>query len=161
MNPSVYRHGSDSDLLLLIDTSDDIEALVRSGQRRVLHWSHGPDRGVDGLRDRVERFHGELSDPATYAGAAGAHAVTAVIDLPDLASAEAALHALRTVRPDAAVLLLSSEVEDAPGTGRWCAPAACGTCCGWTWKKSCTDWSPSGECTACASSWRSPTSYRY
>jgi len=101
---------SEPALLLLINTRDDIDALVRSGDRRVRHWSARPDGGAD-------RFHGDLADPMTYAFADGAVAVTAVIDLPDLAGAEAALRALRQVRPDAAVLLLSDAVADAPGDG--------------------------------------------
>jgi hypothetical protein len=110
LDPISHYQRSEPNLLLLIDTSDDTAALVRSGERRVLHWSARAGNGKD-------RFHGDLADPATYAFARNAPAVTAVIDLPELPQAEAALGALRRVRGDAAVLLLSDQLEDSPGDG--------------------------------------------
>lgn len=110
MSPIPHNHRSEPALLLLINDSEQIDALVRSGERRVLHWSARPGGGAD-------RFYGDLDDPATYECAARADAVTAVIDLPDLSRAEGALRALRDVRPDAAVLLLSDELDDAAGDG--------------------------------------------
>lgn len=101
--------GDTPPLLLLLNASADIDALVRSGERQVLRWA---EREVSG-----ECFAGDLADPATYQCAAEARAVTAVIDLPDHASATAALEALRAVRPDAAVLVLSDGRDEQPGDG--------------------------------------------
>lgn len=96
-------------ILLLIEDSDDIDATVRSGEREVLRWSPaGPGPGC---------FAGDLAREATYECARDAHTVTAVIDLAHDERAEAALRALRAVRPDAAVLVLSQAVDHAPGDG--------------------------------------------
>lgn len=95
-------------LLLLLNTSADIDALVRSGERRVLRWSPSPG---------AECFAGDPADPATYTCAREARAVTAVIDLPTDDAADAATRALREVRPDAAVLVLSDGADHAPGDG--------------------------------------------
>ena len=97
-------------LLLLISASHGIDALVRSGDRRVLHWSRDGENAPD-------RFQGDLAVPATYAVAHTARSVTAVIDLPDDQAAATALRTLRQVRPDAAVLMLAAGLEDAPGDG--------------------------------------------
>ena len=100
--------GDTPPLLLLLNASADMEALVRSGDRRVLRWSEGAGDGC---------FTGPLEDPATYDCAAAARAVTAVIDLPGHDAATAALSALRAVRPDAAVLVLSDGIDEQPGDG--------------------------------------------
>ncbi|HSJ13639.1 MAG TPA: DHH family phosphoesterase [Longimicrobiales bacterium] len=96
-------------LLLLIDESDEIDATVRSGERQVLRWS--PDGDADAC------FTGDVTDEATYRCARDSRSVSAVIDLADDARAEAALRALRSARPDAAVLVLSQALDHAPGDG--------------------------------------------
>jgi nanoRNase/pAp phosphatase (c-di-AMP/oligoRNAs hydrolase) len=93
----------------LIDEADEIVANVRSGDRRVLRWSP--------TGEGEACFTGDLGSVETYRCADDSHAVTAVIDIEDGARAEAALRALRTVRPDAAVLVLSQAVDHAPGDG--------------------------------------------
>jgi nanoRNase/pAp phosphatase (c-di-AMP/oligoRNAs hydrolase) len=86
-----------------------LPAQVRSRHRDVRVWA----AGAGDVRDR--RFHGDPGDPRTYEWVRDAHGVTAVIDMSTPAAARAALHALRSVRPDAAVLLLSGNVDDLDG----------------------------------------------
>jgi len=93
-------------LLIVISESPDLPADVRARRRDVRRWTPDTARASD------ECFIGDPSLPATYEWAEGARAVTAVIDLCPVQRARDALHALRTVRPDAAVLLLSKDASD-------------------------------------------------
>lgn len=93
-------------LMIVISDTDVLPAELRSRTRDVRRWNG--DRAFNS-------FTGDPSDPATYEWARLAPAVTAVIDLKPPERSRAALHALRSVRPDAAVLLLSSELMDADG----------------------------------------------
>jgi nanoRNase/pAp phosphatase (c-di-AMP/oligoRNAs hydrolase) len=105
-NVSRHEHDStDRSLLLLISESTSLPADVRSRDRDVHTWH--------------EETCGDPADPASYEWARAAPAVTAVIDLPSPERSRAALVALRQVRPDSAVLLLSATVQDIvrPGDG--------------------------------------------
>ncbi|MEX0906721.1 MAG: DHH family phosphoesterase [Gemmatimonadota bacterium] len=90
-------------LLLMVSDSKNLPAAVRSAERQVRHWG--------------DSFGGDPADPATWEWTRGASAVTAVIDLHPPDRARAALAAIRRVRPDAAVLLLSQDVADVDGPG--------------------------------------------
>jgi nanoRNase/pAp phosphatase (c-di-AMP/oligoRNAs hydrolase) len=93
-------------LLIIISDSDTVSASLRSAVRDVRRWRGGDARGS---------FDGDPADPVTYAWARGAPAVTAVIDLQPADRARAVLDALRSVRPDAAVMLLSPDLDDVAG----------------------------------------------
>lgn len=93
-------------LLIIISESDTVSAALRSDIRDVRRWRAGAGEGS---------FDGDPADPATYEWARGAPAVTAVIDLQPANSSRAALAALRSVRPDAAVMLLSPDLDDVAG----------------------------------------------
>lgn len=93
-------------LLIIISESDSTSAGLRSRVRDVRRW-RGEDASVS--------FDGDPADAATYDFAREAPAVTAVIDLEPPDRARAVLGALRSVRPDAAVMLLSSGPADVDG----------------------------------------------
>jgi nanoRNase/pAp phosphatase (c-di-AMP/oligoRNAs hydrolase) len=97
-------------LLLVISESAEL-ARVRSRDREVCRWVPDGSRGGE--------FGGDPTDAACFAWVRDARAVTGVIDLQPSSRAQAALAALRSVRPDAAVLVLSDEAPEAeePGDG--------------------------------------------
>jgi nanoRNase/pAp phosphatase (c-di-AMP/oligoRNAs hydrolase) len=79
---------------------------VRSRHRDVVRWV------PTGSPSNEHTFSGDPADPSCYDWARDARAVTAVIDLRPPERGRAALAALRSIRPDAAVLLLSTDVDD-------------------------------------------------
>ncbi|HEX6308232.1 MAG TPA: DHH family phosphoesterase [Longimicrobiales bacterium] len=93
-------------LLVVISDSEVMSAELRSPTREVRRWSGSGAGGG---------FAGDPTDPATFEWTREAPAVTAVIDVAPPARARAVLAALRSVRSDAAVLLLSSDLEDVDG----------------------------------------------
>jgi nanoRNase/pAp phosphatase (c-di-AMP/oligoRNAs hydrolase) len=97
-------------LLVVISECDSLPAEVRSRSRDVCRWR--PDGGPGA-------FGGDPTDPATYEWTREAPSVTAVIDLTSAERARATLSALREVRPDSAVLVLTPHTEDIdhPGDG--------------------------------------------
>ncbi|HSJ24648.1 MAG TPA: DHH family phosphoesterase [Longimicrobiales bacterium] len=101
-------------LLIVISDSPDLPARIRSHDREVRRWSPGP---VDDAGAGVRAFTGDPTDADTWAWTRDAHGVTAVIDLADSGRVRGALGALRTVRPDAAVLILSDQVRDLDHAG--------------------------------------------
>jgi nanoRNase/pAp phosphatase (c-di-AMP/oligoRNAs hydrolase) len=128
---ATVQHGP---LLIVVSDSPHLPARIRSRQRDVRRWSAdaavmppaadpaaaaSASGGADGraAAQRVPAFGGAPDAPETYAWTAGAHAVTALIDLAPPERARAALAALRQVRDDAAVLLLSDEVRDLDHAG--------------------------------------------
>lgn len=98
MNEAIIRP-SGRPLLIVITESTDLPRL-RSRDRRVRTWT--PDGAVS-----AHGFSGDPTDPASYGWALNATAVTAIIELHPPDRAQSALQAIRTVRPDAAVLMLS------------------------------------------------------
>jgi nanoRNase/pAp phosphatase (c-di-AMP/oligoRNAs hydrolase) len=106
--PEEIREQADNrPLLLVISDSPAVLAQVRSHQREVRRWL--PELAIDASADV---FSGDPADEATYAWTRDAIGVTAVIDLSPSERARGALEALRSVRSDAAVLLLSDELRD-------------------------------------------------
>lgn len=99
--------------LAVVSESPQLTARIRSRRRDLRRWTPG-DVGDD-LPSGA--FTGDLALPETWGWTRDADVVTAVIDLASPDQARAALAALRTVRPDAAVLLLSSELSDLDHTG--------------------------------------------
>ncbi|HSJ33113.1 MAG TPA: DHH family phosphoesterase [Longimicrobiales bacterium] len=93
-------------LLLLISNSRSVPTALRSSVREVRRWR---------ARGGPDAFGGDPTDPETYGWIRGAPAVTAVIDMQPASRARGVLDALRKVRPDAAVMLLSSELSDVDG----------------------------------------------
>jgi nanoRNase/pAp phosphatase (c-di-AMP/oligoRNAs hydrolase) len=102
-------------LLLVISESGEL-ARVRSRTREVCRWV--PD-GAGGFAGAEGDFTGDPTRGGCFEWVRNARAVTGVIDLQPAARARAALEALRSVRPDAAVLVLSddSAAGDRPGDG--------------------------------------------
>jgi nanoRNase/pAp phosphatase (c-di-AMP/oligoRNAs hydrolase) len=102
-------------LLLVISESGEL-ARVRSRTREVCRWV--PD-GAAGGAEASSDFAGDPTRGGCFEWVRHARAVTGVIDLQPAARARAALEALRSVRPDAAVLVLSAEptAADRPGDG--------------------------------------------
>jgi nanoRNase/pAp phosphatase (c-di-AMP/oligoRNAs hydrolase) len=100
-------------LLLVISEAEDLPAQVRSRDRQVCRWRPGRTGEGDGT------FSGDPTRPACFEWVRDARAVTAVIDLEPAERAREAMAALRAVRPDAAVLLLSAAdaVADARSDG--------------------------------------------
>lgn len=110
------RPGPDAPaVLVIISDQPDLSATVRAGQREVRRWSadgRPPGRGTE------ERcFTGDPEDAGTFAWTAAASAVTAVVELGDVARAYRVATAVREVRPDAAVLILCDGCDEAPGDG--------------------------------------------
>lgn len=97
-------------LMIIISESHMLPAELRSRTREVWRWRGGDER---------DSFDGDPANPATYEWVRSAPAVTAVIDLVSADRSRAVLDALRSVRIDAAVLLLSADLSDAdcPGDG--------------------------------------------
>lgn len=94
-------------LLIVVSECESTPAELRSRDRDVHRWRPEGDEG----------FVGDPADPATYEWTRHAPGVTAVIDLKPAERARAALAALRSVRPDSAVLLLTPHTEDVDGPG--------------------------------------------
>jgi nanoRNase/pAp phosphatase (c-di-AMP/oligoRNAs hydrolase) len=115
--PQEERSESPS-LLLMISDADEIEADARSGNRILRRWAGAagpPSHTSDPLSDGT--FSGDPTAAATYDWVKDARAVSAVIHLRDDEKAQAAVGALRAVRPDCALLVLSEGLSDASGDG--------------------------------------------
>jgi nanoRNase/pAp phosphatase (c-di-AMP/oligoRNAs hydrolase) len=97
---------TDRPLLVLVSDADDLPTRVRSDTRDVCRWVPQPET------DAADIFTGDPTRPSCFEWLRTARGVTAVIELQPVARARQALAALRTVRPDAAVLLLSDEADD-------------------------------------------------
>lgn len=95
-------------LLILISESESLPAELRSRERDVCRWHAAGGSGG---------FTGDPAAAATYEWTRAAPAVTAVIDLHPPQRAKDALAALREVRPDSAVLILTPHTGDVDGPG--------------------------------------------
>ena len=102
-------NGSTPKLVLVSDS--ELLTGSRAGKREVWRWAGPDDPPAPG------HFQGDPTEAATFEWVRDAQAVTAVIDVQEPGQAQAIARALRTVRDDAAVLILSSAIEDAPGDG--------------------------------------------
>lgn len=108
-------------VLVVVSDGSDLPTNLRAGQRAIWRWGddHGPGAQHDG-----RRFGGDPTDPATYEWMRDARAVTAVVAAQSHERSLAIVDALRAVRDDAAVLILSSGIPDAPGDGTLVRPGA-------------------------------------
>jgi nanoRNase/pAp phosphatase (c-di-AMP/oligoRNAs hydrolase) len=96
-------------LLVVVSESMELPAQLRSRDREVCRWVPGRGAGSGST------FGGDPTQVSCFAWLRHARAVTAVIDLQPVARSRDALAALRAMRPDAAVLLLSDEAADLDG----------------------------------------------
>ncbi|CAN5671500.1 DHHA1 domain-containing protein [soil metagenome] len=94
---------SSRNILIVVSEAAKWPGAVRSGDREIVRW--------DGAR------LGDPTDAANYSWTAQAGSVTAVLDVQPPDRARQVLRALRSVRHDAAVLLLSHDVSDVDGPG--------------------------------------------
>lgn len=92
-------------VLILVSDGPDLNADVRSKARHVRRWTSDEAEGAD-------VFSGDPADPRSFEWARSAPAVTAVIDVQPAEYARAVVKALREVRPDAGVLLLTDGTQD-------------------------------------------------
>ena len=97
--------------MLLISDSPDVDASARSQHRATRRWS-----GMIGTPPSGG-FTGDPTDPSTFRWTSEARAVSAIVHLRNDERAALAVAALRQVRPDAAVFVLSEAVDHAPGDG--------------------------------------------
>lgn len=97
----------DRPLLIVISDSPRVDAEVRSRDRDVRRWHDGEGEPPD-----HRWFGGDPTSAQCYDWTRGASVVSAVIDLQPPERARAALHALRSIRPDAAALVLSHDLAD-------------------------------------------------
>lgn len=100
-------HESKPRPLLVIISESVVPAELRSRTRDVRRWNGAGE----------DSFSGDPTDPHTYEWMRDAAAATAVIDIEPADRGRAVLKALRSVRPDAAVLMLSSAAADVDGPG--------------------------------------------
>lgn len=100
--------------LVIVSDGADLPTNLRAGERAIWRW--GDDHGA-GARHDARRFGGDPTDPSTYEWMRSARAVTAVVDAATHERALAIVDALRAVRDDAAILILSTGIPDAPGDG--------------------------------------------
>jgi len=99
-------------MLVLVTDDAELSAGARAGDRDVRSWAPGAAAPAG-----ARTFGGDPTRPESFAWAADAPAVTAVIALEDAARANAVMRAVRRVRSDAAVLILHDEVDHVAGDG--------------------------------------------
>jgi nanoRNase/pAp phosphatase (c-di-AMP/oligoRNAs hydrolase) len=100
-------------MLILVSDATEVSHAIRAGEREVWRWVDAHLAAADDGR----HFRGDPTEPATYGWAVDATAVTAVIELRSSARAEAVSRALRSLRPDAAVLMLCDDCTVVRGDG--------------------------------------------
>jgi nanoRNase/pAp phosphatase (c-di-AMP/oligoRNAs hydrolase) len=98
----------------VVSDREGLGKTARAGGRHVRRWQKR-ESGEHGEGDAS--FSGDPCLAETYDWARHAEAVSVVIDMNDDADAQGALDAVRTVRPDAAVLVLSDGISHPPGDG--------------------------------------------
>ncbi len=101
-------------MLVIVSEGLDVDASLRAGQRVVWRWG---GRDAPGVRQDGCRFGGDPTDPRTYEWMSSARAVTAVVHMQARDRARAVVDAMRAVREDVAVLILTEGIADAPGDG--------------------------------------------
>lgn len=94
-------------LLLVISDRPHVWVGFRSPEREVRRWVG--ERDSDEERASPANFSGDPTDPETYRWALASHDLSAVIDLHDSERAKGAINALRYVRPEAGVLVISAD----------------------------------------------------
>ncbi|MGH7444795.1 MAG: DHH family phosphoesterase [Longimicrobiales bacterium] len=114
MATDVTTMASAPPVLVIVSESADLTASLRAGQREVWRWGV---RDAPGAPQDGRRFGGDPTDPETYEWMRVARAVTAVVHMQARDRARAVVAAMRAVREDAAVLILTPGMADAPGDG--------------------------------------------
>ena len=99
-------------LVIVSDGNEDAPSL-RADKREVWRWT-GPESPG---QEQDHRFGGDPTDSRSYEWMRGARAVTAVVHMESAERARAVVAAMRSVREDAAVLILTQGIADAPGDG--------------------------------------------
>jgi nanoRNase/pAp phosphatase (c-di-AMP/oligoRNAs hydrolase) len=96
--------------MIVVSESDILPGALRSRTREVWRWQGGGEQ---------DSFDGDPASPQTYEWVRHAPGVAVIIDLESADQSRAVLRALRSVRTDAAALMLSGDVEDVdcPGDG--------------------------------------------
>jgi nanoRNase/pAp phosphatase (c-di-AMP/oligoRNAs hydrolase) len=107
------RRGSAPPMLIIVSDEGEVASALRAGSREIWRW-------VDGDRPAPPDGHHFAGDPtaaATFQWAVAASDVSAVVELASPERAQAVVDALRTVRADAAVLLLCEGCRTVPADG--------------------------------------------
>ena len=115
-DPSADR-SEERRLLIIVSDRADLSASVRSRVRDVMRWGGRSAGEGDARRSGEHLFHGDPADPRTYHWVAPARGLSAVVDLADTQLRRAVEKTLRTLRPDAALLILRGQEVDEPGDG--------------------------------------------
>jgi nanoRNase/pAp phosphatase (c-di-AMP/oligoRNAs hydrolase) len=100
-------------LLIVVSDREGLSGGARAGGRSVRCW----DSSSATAFEAEHTFGGDPAQEDTFGWAKGAQAVSAVIDLADDRRASAVLDAIRSARPDAAVLVLADGIRHPRGDG--------------------------------------------
>lgn len=93
-------------LLLIVSDRPHVWVGYRSPDREVRRWVG--ERDSDEERAAATNFTGDPTDPETYRWALASRDLSAVVDLHDDERARGAIDALRRIRPEAAVLVITA-----------------------------------------------------
>lgn len=93
-------------VLLIVSDRDFVWQGYRAPNRVVKRWIG--ERSADDTHSQDEAFTGDPTIPETYRPMVGDAKLCAVVDLHDSERAQGAIGALRTVRPEAAVLVITA-----------------------------------------------------
>jgi nanoRNase/pAp phosphatase (c-di-AMP/oligoRNAs hydrolase) len=96
-------------VLLIVSDRDFVWQGYRAPNRVVKRWIG--ERKADESHEEAEAFTGDPTLPGTYAPMVGDANLCAVVDLRDAERARGAIGALRAVRPEAAVLVITASGE--------------------------------------------------
>ncbi|HEX6558785.1 MAG TPA: DHH family phosphoesterase [Longimicrobiales bacterium] len=96
-------------LLLVISDRPHVWVGFKAPARNVWRWAG--ERAADEQQAEPNRFAGDPTDPGTYRWSFGQDELSAVVDLQDYGRAQGAIDALRRIRPEAAVLVITADHE--------------------------------------------------
>ena len=98
--------------LLIVSDRSFVWRDYAASNRRVQRWIG--ERSADKPEPERGNFTGDPTEPATYRGCTDERHLCAVFDIRDPERARAAINALRQVRPDAAVIVITAHGEVEP-----------------------------------------------
>jgi nanoRNase/pAp phosphatase (c-di-AMP/oligoRNAs hydrolase) len=96
-------------LLLVISDRPHVWVGFKAPARKVGRWVG--ERAADESIVEPNTFAGDPADPETYRWAEAESELSAVVDLQDYARAQGAIDALRRIRPNAAVLVITADQD--------------------------------------------------